>query len=104
MATIVLVCVAAVSGTFLASRLRDELPDVDIRVSTLSAFPDAIVEHDPAAILVAPQLAAQRDRVRALAAGRQLIELAADDYAPGRAAAVAELVRTTLDTSSRPQH
>lgn len=104
MASIVLVCVAAVSGTFLAGRLRDELPGIDVRVSTLTGLPEAIAEHDPDAILVAPQLAAQRDRVRALAAGRHLIELGADDYAPGRAAGVGERVRATLDTTSRPRH
>ena len=97
MASIVLVCVAAVSGTFLAGRLREHLPGVDIRVSTLGGLPDALGDAD--AVVVAPQLAAQRDRVRALAAGRHVVELGADDYAPGRAAAVADLVRSTLDST-----
>jgi cellobiose-specific phosphotransferase system component IIB len=104
MASIVLVCVAAVSGTFLASRLRDELPDVDIRVSTLTGLPDTIRELDPDAVVVAPQLAAQRDRVRTLAAGRHFIELGPDDYAPARAAAVGELLRATLDSTPQARH
>lgn len=96
MASIVLVCVAAVSGTFLASRLREHLPDVDIRVSTLDGLTAAVEGAD--LIVVAPQLSAQRAQVDAVAAGRPVLALTPDDYRPGHAAEAAAVVRGTLDS------
>jgi cellobiose-specific phosphotransferase system component IIB len=95
MASIVLVCVAAVSGTFLANRLREHLPGVEIIVSTLAALP-LVIGHAEA-VVIAPQLAPQRDQVLAIAGDRPVLELPAEDYAPGRAEAAAAAVRATLD-------
>lgn len=96
MVGIVLVCVAAVSGTFLARRMRAQLPDVEIAVSTLESLPENI---GPASIvLVAPQLAGNLDHIRALAGDRMVLELGAEDYSPAGADPVSERVRTALTT------
>jgi cellobiose-specific phosphotransferase system component IIB len=68
MATIVLVCAAGVSGTFLARRIAPSLPDVEFVIATEHALEDALVGAD--AVLVAPQLVDSADAIRLRAAPR----------------------------------
>lgn len=68
MATIVLVCAAGVSGTFLARRIGPSLPDVDFVVTTEPGLDDALIGAD--AVLVAPQLADSAESIRARVAPR----------------------------------
>ncbi len=80
MATIVLVCAAGVSGTFLARRLAPSLPDVDFLVSTEHALADVLSGAD--AVLVAPQSAGSVDDIRRLSAPRPVAVLPADAMTP----------------------
>jgi cellobiose-specific phosphotransferase system component IIB len=68
MATIVLVCAAGVSGTFLARRIGPSLPDVDFVVTTETGLDDVLDGAD--AVLVAPQLADAEEGIRLRVAPR----------------------------------
>lgn len=94
MTNIVLVCVAAVSGTFLARRLRDAMPEADIRVSTIGAIAQTVPGAD--VVLAAPQVADRAAEIRELAGGRPVLEMDADDYAPEGAARVVASVAAIL--------
>jgi len=62
---VVLVCVAGISGTFLARRVRQLDSGFETTVSTLDALPAVAASAD--AILIAPQLAASLETITALA-------------------------------------
>lgn len=62
MATIVLVCAAGVSGTFLARRIAPSLPDVEFIVSTEQALDTVLASAD--GVLLAPHLASAEDAIR----------------------------------------
>lgn len=103
MTTVVLVCVAAVSGTFLARRMRELAPDVTFEVSTLDALPDHLA--GATGVLVAPQLGAELDRVREIAGGRPVAVLDGSSYAPGHATEAVERMRMMLaEPDSRREH
>lgn len=90
MATIVLVCAAGVSGTFLARRLATLSPGLDVRVTTLQDLAGALADVD--AVLLAPQVAEALAEVRSLAAPRPVALLSPAAHAPaGAAQAVAEI-------------
>ncbi|HEY8588016.1 MAG TPA: hypothetical protein VIL55_00555 [Naasia sp.] len=88
MTDVLLVCVAGVSGTFLARRMQALAPDLTIRVTALDALrPDSAV----AGVLLAPQLAARLDAVRVLVAPLPVALLPVDAFgSDGAAAAVAQ--------------
>lgn len=68
MATIVLVCAAGVSGTFLARRISPSLPEVEFVVTTEPGLDGVLARAD--AVLVAPQLADALEAIRARVAPR----------------------------------
>lgn len=80
MATIVLVCAAGVSGTFLARRIASSLPDVEFVVTTEHALDDALTGAD--AVLIAAQLASAEADIRRRAAPRPVAVLPADAMTP----------------------
>lgn len=80
MATIVLVCAAGVSGTFLARRLAPSLPGVEFVVTTEHALDDVLPGAD--AVLVAPHLLSSVDAIRLRAAPRPVGILTADAMTP----------------------
>lgn len=96
MTTVVLVCAAGVSGTFLARRLAGLLPEVTFHVSTELALPDALPDAD--AVLVAPQLAASADGIRTLAAPRPVAVLPVEAMSPAGALLAVDAVDELLQT------
>jgi|GEM_PF-2000502 len=80
MATIVLVCAAGVSGTFLARRIAPSLPGVTFRVATEHALEHSLADVD--AILLAPQLAASEDAIRLRVSPRPVVVLPAAAMTP----------------------
>lgn len=80
MATIVLVCAAGVSGTFLARRIAPSLPGVDFVVTTEHALDDVLARAD--AVLVAPQLAASADAIRVRSSPRPVGVLPVEAMTP----------------------
>jgi cellobiose-specific phosphotransferase system component IIB len=62
MATIVLVCAAGVSGTFLARRIAPSLPDVEFIVTTEHALDTVVAAAD--GVLLAPHLASAEEAIR----------------------------------------
>jgi cellobiose-specific phosphotransferase system component IIB len=100
MATLVLVCAAGVSGTFFARRMASALPDVTFLVSTEFALADALPDAD--GVLVAPQIAASLDVIRALAAPRPVELLPAEALTPAGALVAVDAVEAILQTISSP--
>jgi cellobiose-specific phosphotransferase system component IIB len=80
MATIVLVCAAGVSGTFLARRIAPSLPEVDFVITTEQGLDDVLAGAD--AVLVAPQLAASADSIRVRSAPRPVGVLPVEAMTP----------------------
>ena len=80
MATIVLVCAAGVSGTFLARRIASSLPGVEFVVTTEHALEDVLPGAD--GVLIAPQLASAEQEIRMRAAPRPVAVLPADAMTP----------------------
>lgn len=80
MATVVLVCAAGVSGTFLARRIAPSLPGVQFVVTTDHALDDVLAGAD--AVLVAPQLESAAESIRLRAAPRPVAVLPADAMTP----------------------
>lgn len=91
MTNVVLVCVAGVSGTFLARRMRDLDPSLVTTVTDLDSF--ASVAADADVVLVAPQIAGALDRVTRLAGSTPLAVLPPSAYSGPADIAV----RTTHD-------
>jgi cellobiose-specific phosphotransferase system component IIB len=80
MATIVLVCAAGVSGTFLARRVAPSLPGVEFVVTTEHALDDVLPSAD--AVLVAPQLVGSVDDIRRRATPRPVGVLSPEAMTP----------------------
>lgn len=80
MVTIVLVCAAGVSGTFLARRIAPSLPDVAFRVTTEHALDEALAGAD--GVLLAPQLAGSVDSIRVRVSPRPVALLPAPAMTP----------------------
>ena len=99
MTTIGIVCVAGVSGTFLARRLATAMPEHDFTVTTMHALPQVLGRID--GVLVAPQLAGSEAQLRMLAGSRPLAVLPSTAMAPDGSPVAAECVRTMLET--RPE-
>ena len=103
MATIVLVCAAGVSGTFLARRIAPSLPGVEFVVATEVSLGQVLPDAD--AVLVAPQLAASLDEIRSRAAPRPVELLPPDAMAPSGSIlavdAVDGLLQTLTETPQR---
>lgn len=88
MTDVLLVCVAGVSGTFLARRMQALAPEISVRVTALDAL---TADSAVTGVLLAPQLAARLDAVRVLVAPLPVALLPADVFGPaGPAAAVAQ--------------
>jgi cellobiose-specific phosphotransferase system component IIB len=96
MTTLVLVCAAGVSGTFFARRMQDALPEVRFVVSTESALADAIPDAD--GVLVAPQIAASLDAIRALAAPRPVALMPAEALTPAGALVAVDAIEALIQT------
>lgn len=94
--TIVIVCVAGVSGTFLSLRLRRGGVDEPVRVTGLQGLASE-PPHPGDLVLVAPQIAVSLDRVRAVAPASTVLELTPRDIALDGADALAARVRAALD-------
>ena len=95
--TIVIVCVAGVSGTFLSLRLRRAGLGHPVRVTGLQGL--AAAPPSPGdLVLVAPQIAVSLDRVRAASAGSTVLELTPRDVALDGAEGLASRVRAALAT------
>lgn len=103
MATIVLVCAAGVSGTFLARRIAPSLPGVEFVVATEAALDGVLPGVD--AVLVAPQLAGSVDDIRSRALPRPVELLPPDAMTPAGSIlavdAVDALLQTLIETTSR---
>ena len=94
MATVLLVCAAGVSGTFLARRMRDVDPDLVCIVTSLDSLASALPSADAA--LVAPQLASSLDAVRRAAAPVPVALLPPTAFGPGGAEAAVMQARHVL--------
>lgn len=101
MTTLALVCAAGVSGTFLARRLAGPLPDVSFVVTTELALADVLPGVD--AVLVAPQIAASVDVIRAVAAPRPVAVLPAEALQPAGAMLAVDAVEEILQTLPSPE-
>jgi cellobiose-specific phosphotransferase system component IIB len=105
MATILLVCAAGVSGTFLARRIAPSLPDVEFVVTTEHALDDVLPTAD--AVLVAPQLAAALDDIRRRVAPRPVGLLDPEAMTPAGSIlavdAVDALVQTLAAVPAAPE-
>jgi cellobiose-specific phosphotransferase system component IIB len=87
MANIVLVCVAGVSGTFLANGIRRIDPTLTTVVTSYSALPGLDVGD---VVLVAPQLAAVLEDIRDLVRPRPVALLSSAAGAAGAESALAQ--------------
>jgi cellobiose-specific phosphotransferase system component IIB len=99
MATIVLVCAAGVSGTFLARRIAASLPDVEFVVATEHALEDALVGAD--AVLVAPQLVDSAEAIRRRAAPRPIGILPPEAMTPAGSILAVDAVDALVQTLTR---
>jgi cellobiose-specific phosphotransferase system component IIB len=103
MATIVLVCAAGVSGTFLARRIAPSLPEVEFVVTTEHALDDVLPGAD--AVLVAPQLGASMEAIRARVAPRPVGLLRPEAMTPAGSIlavdAIDALVQSLTETASQ---
>ncbi|MGB3911525.1 MAG: hypothetical protein WBL06_13720 [Pseudolysinimonas sp.] len=100
MTTIVLVCAAGVSGTFLARRIAPSLPDVEFVVTTEHALEDALAGAD--AVLIAAQLASAEDAIRLRAAPRPVAVLPADAMAPAGSILAVDAVDALVQSIAAP--
>lgn len=98
MARVLLVCVAGVSGTFLARRMRALDPELEPFVAPLSSLDGG--KPDCEAVLVAPQLAERLAEVRAQVAPSPVALLAATAFGPGGAEAAVMQARELLAARS----
>lgn len=96
MATIVLVCAAGVSGTFLARRIAPSLPGVEFVVTTEQSLDDVLADAD--AVLVAPQLADSADAIRERSAPRPVGVLTAAAMTPAGSILAVDAVDALVQT------
>lgn len=100
MATIVLVCAAGVSGTFLARRISRSLPGVEFVVSTEHALDEVLLRAD--AVLIAPQLAASAEAIRERSAPRPVGVLSADAMTPAGSILAVDAVDSLVQSLGVP--
>jgi len=96
MARVLLVCVAGVSGTFLAQRMRAADPDLEPVVTPIDALGAVAGE----AVLLAPQLADRTEAVRTLVAPTPVGLLPAAAFGAGGAQAAVAQARELLATAA----
>jgi len=96
MATIVLVCAAGVSGTFLARRLAPSLPEVEFVVTTEYALDEALPSAD--AVLVAPHLESSVEAIRLRAAPRPVGVLSPEAMTPAGSILAVDEIDALLQT------
>lgn len=100
MATIVLVCAAGVSGTFLARRIAASLPGVEFVVATEHALDEALGAAD--AVLVAPQLAGSVEGIRRRAAPRPVGILPPEAMTPSGSILAVDAVDALVQALAAP--
>jgi PTS system cellobiose-specific IIB component len=100
MATIVLVCAAGVSGTFLARRIASSLPEVHFVVTTEHALEEALPGAD--AVLVAPHLESSVEAIRLRAAPRPVGILSTEAMTPAGSIVAVDEVDALLQTLTEP--
>lgn len=100
MATIVLVCAAGVSGTFLARRIAPSLPGVEFVVTTEHALDDVIAGAD--AVLIAAQLASAEESIRARVAPRPVAVLPAEAMTPAGSILAVDAVDALVQSLTEP--
>ncbi|MET0590340.1 MAG: hypothetical protein ABWZ77_04105 [Naasia sp.] len=97
MTNVVLVCVAGVSGTFLARRMRVVDPSLEPVVATLSSLATLVPSAD--VVLIAPQAAADATTIAAVVGSVPNAVLPAAAYTPSGAEAAVRLVRDLLQVA-----
>lgn len=97
MVNVTLVCVAGVSGTFLARRMRALDPTLTIAVANVDSFESTAADSD--CVLIAPQLAASLDTIASMAVGVPLAVLPAESYSPSGAAGAVRTVHDLTDAA-----
>ena len=100
MATIVLVCAAGVSGTFLARRIAPSLPGVDFVVTTEHALDEALPGAD--AVLIAAQLAPAAEAIRVRAAPRPVAVLPAEAMTPTGSILAVDAIDALVQSLTEP--
>jgi cellobiose-specific phosphotransferase system component IIB len=78
MVNVTLVCVAGVSGTFLARRIRELDPRLSVTVTSFGGLAEVSVDAD--VFLVAPQLVGSLSEIERIAEGRPSVVLAPEVY------------------------
>ena len=78
MTNVVLVCVAGVSGTFLARRMRDLDPSLVTTVTDLESFASVVADAD--VVLVAPQIMGALDRITRMLGSTPFAVLSSSAY------------------------
>lgn len=100
MARVLLVCVAGVSGTFLARRIRQLDPSLETVVASFDGAAQAL--HSADVLLIAPQLADVRSALTALAPGVPAAVLPSSAFAVGGAESAVSTVYELLDSAPAP--
>ena len=102
MATILVVCGAGASSTFLASRIRALATTGALDVTAKAISESELEAHLPTAdaILIGPHLAESYDALVARAAGVPTALLPADAFGPAGAAAALELALPLIRTTA----
>ncbi|THG29726.1 hypothetical protein [Naasia lichenicola] len=100
MATVLLVCVAGVSGTFLAKRMRRLDPSLDTVVADYAGLADVI--HGADVVLIAPQLADVDRSIGDLAPGVPSAILPASAFSAGGAEIALRTVHELLGATADP--
>ncbi len=98
MARVLLVCVAGVSGTFLARRMRSLDPELQPTVAPVGALPRETREWE--LVLLAPQLATSLEDIRQQVAPVPVGLLARTAFGPGGAEAAVMQARELLAAQS----
>lgn len=98
MARVLLVCVAGVSGTFLAKRIRQIDPALDTIVSSYDGVAAVLDTAD--VLLIAPQLADLRATLQQLAPGVPAAVLPSGAFAVGGAEIAVRTVHELLDSQA----
>lgn len=99
MTSVALICVAGVSGTFLARRMRQSDDTLEISVAGLDHADSVLSGAD--VVLVAPQLAAQLAAIEHLAGDTPVAVLPAEAYSPSGSESAVQAVRDLVARSAR---
>jgi cellobiose-specific phosphotransferase system component IIB len=97
--SVALICVAGVSGTFLARRMRQSDSTLEISVAGIDHAGSALSWAD--VVLVAPQLAPQLAAIEQLAGDKPVAVLAAAAYTPSGSESAVQAVHDLVARSTR---